>query len=103
MGVPDVPVRELVSAMKPRTRKRGPCMDDPFAITSSGVVLLNVQNFDDVATAEDALRRALREPGPIFIGVPMTVPEVRLVLEHLRDVVHEPAGFVIGRRQRRRT
>ena len=101
MGLPDVPVRELVSAMKRRLRK-GPCMDDPFAVTCSGVVLLNVQNFDDVATAEDALRRALRGAGPIFIGVPMTAPEVRLVLEHLRDVVHEPAGFVVGRRQRRR-
>lgn len=29
-------------------------MDDPFAVTSSGVVLLNVQNFDDVTTTEDA-------------------------------------------------
>jgi hypothetical protein len=77
-------------------------MDDPFAVSSSGVVLLNVENFDDVETAEDALRRALREPGSIFIGVPMTAPEVRLVLDHLRDVVHEPAGLVIGRRQRRR-
>lgn len=76
-------------------------MDDPFAISSSGVVLLNVQNFDDVETAEDALQRALRERSPIFIGVAMKAQEVHLVLEHLRDVVHEPAWFVIGRRQRR--
>ncbi|MBX3230670.1 MAG: hypothetical protein KIT84_00520 [Labilithrix sp.] len=77
-------------------------MDDPFAVTTSGVVLLNVQNFDDVETAADALRRALRQPGPIFIGVPMESQEVRQVFEHLRDVVHEPAWFVIGQRQRRR-
>ncbi|MBX3203578.1 MAG: hypothetical protein KF764_00855 [Labilithrix sp.] len=76
-------------------------MDDPFAVSSSGVVLLNVQNFDDVETAEDALRRALRERAPIFIGVAMKAQEVRFVLEHLRDIVHEPAWFVIGRRQRR--
>ena len=77
-------------------------MDDPFAVTSSGVVLLNVQNFDDVETAEDALRRALREQGPIFIGVAMSDDEIRVVLEHLGDVVHEPSGLLIGRRQRRR-
>lgn len=77
-------------------------MDDPFAITSSGVVLLNVQNFDGVETTEDALRRALRERAPIFIGVAMKAEEVGLVLEHVREIVHEPAWFVIGRRQRRR-
>lgn len=88
--------------MKRRTPKRGPCMDDPFAVTSSGVVLLNVENFDDVETAEDALRRALREPGSIFIGVAMTPAEVRLALEHTQHVLHEPAGLVIGQRQRRR-
>ena len=62
--MPDLPVRELVSVMKQRMRKGGPCMDDPFAVTRSGAVLLNVQNFDDVETAEDALRQACGSPGP---------------------------------------
>lgn len=82
---------------EPRVRQRR-CLDDPFAVTSSGVVLLNVESFDGV---EDALLRALRERTPIFIGVAMNASEVRHVIEHLRDVVHESAWSVIGPRQRR--
>lgn len=77
------------------------CLDDPFAVTTSGNVLLNIQNFDDVETAEEALRRALRERTPIFIGVTMNAREVRSVMKHLGDICHEPAWFVIGARQRR--
>lgn len=77
------------------------CIENPFAVSSSGVVLLNVQNFDNVETTEDALRHALRDRAPIFISVAVKPQEVRFVLEHLRDIVHEPAWFVIGRRQRR--
>jgi hypothetical protein len=77
------------------------CTEDPFAVTTSGIVLLNVQNFDGVVTADDALQRALRERMPLFIGVAMDAREVRLVVEHLRDVWHEAAGSVIGTRQRR--
>jgi hypothetical protein len=95
----------MSNAKKNKTDRLGrtppTCMEDPFAVTSSGVVLLNVQNFDNVETAEEGLRRALREPSQVFIGIVLEPREVALVLHHLGDLVHEPAGFVIGSRQRR--
>ena len=78
-----------------------PFVEAPFAITSTGAVLVNAMGFDGVQTAEEALRRALREPSQVFIGIVLEPREVALVLHHLRDLVHEPAGFVIGSRQRR--
>lgn len=63
---------------------------------------MNIQNFDGVETPDEALRRALRERVPVFIGVAMTSEEIRLILRELRDIVHEPSGLVIGRRQRPR-
>jgi hypothetical protein len=77
-------------------------MDDPFAISNSGVVLVNAMHFDGVTTVEQALARALREPSRVFVGVALDASEVSFVLEHLSELVDEPASFVIGRRQRLR-
>lgn len=77
------------------------CTDDPLAVTSTGIVLANAMWFDGVETAEEALRRALREPSRVFVGVALEADEVTDVVDYMRDLVEEPAGFVIGRRQRR--
>lgn len=93
--------QKKVKAARPKKPTTATCMDDPFAITTSGTLLLNIQNFDDVETAEEALRRALQERTPIFIGVPMSARETRSVLAHLGDTWHEASWSVIGRRQQR--
>lgn len=36
-----------------------------------------------------------------FIGAALEVDEVTRVVDYMRDLVEEPAGFVIGARQRR--
>ena len=106
----DVPVRELVSAMSrlkkstvapARRLSRAGLMDELLAITSTGLVLLNAKWFDSVETAEDALRRALREPSRVFVGVALDNDEVNFVIDHLHELVHEPIGPIIGGRQRR--
>ena len=76
-------------------------MDELLAITSTGLVLLNAKWFDSVETAEDALRRALREPSRVFVGVALDNDEVNFVIDHLHELVHEPIGPIIGGRQRR--
>lgn len=76
-------------------------LDDPFAVTTAGIVLVNAVHFDGVHSADEALRRALRERSKVFIGVALEPDEARFVLDHLSGLVNEPAGFVIGRRQRR--
>lgn len=40
-------------------------------------------------------------PSKVFIGVALKADEARLVVDHLNGLMNEPAGFVIGRRQRR--
>lgn len=88
-------------APRDRSGKRSAQLDDPFAVTSTGRVLLNVQNFDDVDSLDSALHRAVEEGNAIFIGVAMRRGEIRDALEHLSDVVYESAWSVIGKRQRR--
>lgn len=105
-----VPFRRAVPAMS-RTKKgkavqpKEPppttCMDDAFAVTSTGLVLVNAMWFDGVETAEDALRRARREPSRIFVGVALDADEMNYVIDYMRDLVEEPMGLIIGGRQRR--
>lgn len=57
-------------------------------------------HFDGVETVKEALRRVLREPSNVFVGVALKTDEVRFVLDHLHGLLNEPAGFVIGGRQR---
>lgn len=76
-------------------------LHDPFALTSRGIVLVNAMWFDDVQTAEDALRRALREPSRVFVGLTLENNEVDYVVDYMSDLFEEPMGLVIGRRQRR--
>lgn len=80
--------------------QRGP-MDEPLAVTSTGIVLVNAMWFDGVETAEDALRRALREPSKVFVGVAPDNDEVNYVIEYMHELVHEPIGPIIGGRQQR--
>lgn len=76
-------------------------MDDPFAVTTTGIILVNAMWFDGVKSEEDALRRAVLEPSRVFIGVALEAGEVNDVVDYMRDLIEEPAGFVIGGRQRR--
>lgn len=41
------------------------------------------------------------ENADCFIGVALDVDEVTHLVDHMRDLVEEPAGVVIGARQRR--
>lgn len=84
-----------------RKLPRAGLMDDPLAITSTGLVLLNATWFDGVKTAEDALRRALRERSKVFVGVVLDNDEVKYVIDYMHDLVHEPIGPIVGGRQRR--
>lgn len=99
-----MPVRRAVSAVRRRRKKnlrrQEPFHDDCFAFTNRGVVLLNVMNFDGVTTPEEALKRAKAEGTPIFIGVALETAEVRSVVRHIAELLHEPAATVIGSRQR---
>ena len=106
--MPVLPVFRRMPAMtmaskKPRVIRRNGAsfLDDPFAVTTAGIVLVNAMHFDGVDAADDALRGALREPSKVFIGVALEADEARFVLDHLGGLLNEPAGFVIGRRQRR--
>ncbi len=76
-------------------------LDDPFAMTTTGIVLVNAMHFDGVKTAKEALRRAWREPSKIFIDVALDADEARFAEDHLSGLTSKPAGFVVGRRQRR--
>lgn len=104
----DRPRRRSVGRTSPpkQTAKRqkkseAPHLEDRFAVTLGGVVLVNAMYFDDVWSAEDAVKRALREAGPIFVGIALDGREARQVLDRLHDVTSELAAMVLGERQTR--
>lgn len=76
-------------------------VDDHFAVTVGGVVLVNAMYFDRVRSTDDAVKRALSQGSPLFIGVALDVYEVRKILSRLRDVTSEVGAAVLGDRQRR--
>jgi hypothetical protein len=93
--MPFVCVRERVRVM---SRKRAHA--DAVAVTASGDLLVNAIWFNGVATLEQALLRAKREKGAVFVGFVVEDDEVHLVTERVSTACREGAAFVVGSRQR---
>lgn len=74
----------------------------PVALTSDGVLLINLTVFDVPKRLDVLLEAALREPGEVFIGVPARPEEVTLILERVADSTYEAASVCAGRRRKRR-
>ena len=73
----------------------------PFALASDGSVLLNVTEFDGSKRFEQAVERARKEPGALFVGIRLTPRELELLLESLGDAEAEAAARMVGKRTRR--
>ena len=71
----------------------------PLAITFDGEVLVNVEQFTtDGSTMAEVVAIAQAEPGAVFIGVPLSHPEIQQVLHRLRHGCHEAVAYMIGSR-----
>lgn len=73
----------------------------PLALTSDGVVLLNVAMFDGPKKLDMLLHIAIREHGSVFVGVPLQPSEVKFALERQYDSTYEAACICAGSRQAR--
>ena len=71
-----------------------------LAVTSDGLVLLNVARFDVPKRIEDIVRMALRQRGAVFIGVALSAVEVTRMLAEAAMVLPNVTGPLVGRRQR---
>jgi hypothetical protein len=69
---------------------------DIFAISVDGKVLINARAFE----TED-LAKLAHQKG-VFIGVPISERDVRVLLEHVYDACSEVAAEISSRRRRRR-
>ena len=68
---------------------------DMFAITVDGKVLINAR-----ALETEDLAKVAQEKG-VFIGVPISDRDVRVLLEHVYDSCSEVAAEISSRRRRR--
>jgi NAD(P)H-nitrite reductase large subunit len=82
--------------MKPRIE------DAPFALTSTGAVVLGVAAFKDVDDVEEAVAVARRYGTVIFIGVILDTAESARALERVASGFNEAAAYAAGARQRAR-
>lgn len=73
----------------------------PFALASNGRVLLNLAALDGPLHPEALLKRALREPGGIFVGVELSSTEVAAAMHWAKGLWNEPAAHLAGLRQKR--
>jgi hypothetical protein len=78
-------------------------VEDHFAVTAGGVVLVNAMYFDGVRSVDDAVKRATSQGSLLFVGVALDVYEVRELLARLRDVTSEFGANLLGDRQRSRS
>ena len=69
---------------------------DMFAITVDGKVLINARAFE----TEDLVKLAQKKG--VFIGVPISERDVRVLLEHVYDSCSEVAAEISSKRRRRR-
>jgi phosphotransferase system IIA component len=76
--------------------------DAPFAVTSTGSVVLGVGAFDDVDDPEHALAVARQHGVEIFIGVILDTAESARALERVASGFNEAAAYAAGARQRAR-
>ena len=74
----------------------------PVALTSDGVLLINVATFDEPRRLEALFKAAQREPGRVFVGVPASEREVTFILRRLFDASYEAASICTGTRRRGR-
>ena len=74
----------------------------PLALTSDGVLLINVATFDEPRRLEALLKATQREPGKVFVGVPASEHEVGFILQRLFDASYEVASICTGARRRAR-
>lgn len=74
----------------------------PFAITSLGEVLVNVDAFSDMQNPGNLLELVRREGGTVFVGVPISDVELREVARRVDDALAEAAARLVAKRQRRR-
>ena len=72
----------------------------PLAVTSEGVVLLNVARFDVPKKIQEIVRVALQQRGAVFIGVALSPAEVRRLLDEAAMVLPNVTGPLVSRRQR---
>jgi hypothetical protein len=93
--VPQLPVRGTVLAMS-RVHHA------PLALASDGTVLVNIAHFDGPHSTAALLALALKQPGPVFIGVVLSQEELEGALLRLSHGHAEAAAYVVGARQRRR-
>jgi hypothetical protein len=68
-----------------------------FAVTVDGKVLVNARVFET-----ENLVKLAQQKG-VFIGVPISKRDVRVLLEHVYDSCSEVAGEISSKRIRRRT
>jgi hypothetical protein len=76
--------------------------DAPFALTSTGAVVLGVGVFEDVDGAARALAIACEHGAVIFIGVVLDGAESARALERVASGFNEAAAYAAGARQRAR-
>lgn len=73
----------------------------PFALASDGTVLVNIAEFDGSRSLESIVERARAQPGPVFIGTPITARELRELLVRLEHGYREAGACIVGARQSR--
>ena len=73
----------------------------PFALASDGTVLLNIAEFDGVHSLESLLEQARAQPGPVFVGTPITTQESRELLARIGHGCREAGACIVGARQNR--
>lgn len=74
----------------------------PVALTSDGMLLINLAVFDVPKRLDVLLAAALRERGEVFIGVPARTEEVAFIVEKAFEATYEAAAISAGRRRKRR-
>lgn len=74
-------------------------LDSPFALTSSGELLLGMTHTDGPLTPEAVLARALESGSRVFIGIALTGAETQGVVTLASDTLDEAASYVAGARR----
>ena len=70
--------------------------EDMFAVTIDGRVLINARAFEKADIVKLARKKG------VFIGVPVALGDVRILLEHVYDASSEVAARISGQRRWRR-
>jgi hypothetical protein len=69
---------------------------------SDGTLFLSVAEFDGPRDIPSLLKRALGEPGQVFIGVTLSKKETVAAVAGVENAYAEVAAYAAGRRQARR-